>query len=133
MRTMSPSPRILVADDEPDMVELLSYTLQQRGYRVITASNGWEALNKARSLHPDLVILDVMMEDMNGFTVCEALRHHPPTASLPVIFLTAVAGQIPRVAGLSAGADDYLTKPFDPATLLQRVEQLLQARRAGPV
>ena len=119
-------PEILVADDEPDMVELLSYYLTLRGYHVVTARNGEEALRRIHALHPDLVILDVKMGDTDGFTVCEMLRSDAATASLPVILLTALSGQIPRVAGLSAGADAYLTKPFDPAALLRWVDRLLQ-------
>ncbi len=117
--------RILVVDDEPEAVELVEFNLKQAGYAVSTAADGAEALKKARSQTPDLIVLDVMLPEMDGFEICKALRLDGATAKVPVIMLTAKAAEIDRVLGLELGADDYLTKPFSPRELLLRVKKIL--------
>jgi DNA-binding response OmpR family regulator len=120
--------KILVVDDYPEMVELLRFNLKGAGFWVGTAANGRLALNKVCSLAPDLIVLDLMMPELDGFAFCEILRHDPVTCAIPVILLTAVCSQFARLTGLEAGADDYLTKPFRPAELVARVRSLLQRR-----
>src|SRR5580765_2934756 len=102
------SAKILVVDDEPEMVELLSFNLQRRGYDVLAATNGLEALNKARQHLPDLILLDLMLEGLDGYSVCEILRRQPSTATVTVIMLTALTGQIARANGMEAGANDFV-------------------------
>lgn len=104
---------------------MLSYILKQAGYAIGTACNGIEALKKVRSLSPDLVLLDLMLPELDGFAVCETLRRHADTAKLPVIMLTAVSGELGRLSGLDCGANDYITKPFSPKVLVLKVEALL--------
>src|SRR5262249_19160545 len=87
--------------------------------------DGVEALTKARNATPDLILLDLMLPELDGFAVCEILRHDPATASVPIIMLTAMSGELARVAGMEAGANDYITKPFSPRQLIARVEALL--------
>ena len=118
-------PKILVVDDEPEAVELLEFNLKQAGYAVSTAGDGAEALKKARTQSPDLIVLDVMLPEMDGFEICKALRVDATTAKIPVIMLTAKAAEIDRVLGLELGADDYLTKPFSPRELLLRIKKIL--------
>jgi DNA-binding response OmpR family regulator len=118
--------RILVVDDEPDVLELVEYNLSGAGFSVITASDGAEALAKIRTHQPDLVILDVMMPEMDGTELCKLLRRDPATADIPIILLTARAGEIDRVLGFELGADDYVTKPFSPRELVLRVKSLLR-------
>jgi two-component system phosphate regulon response regulator PhoB len=117
--------KILVVDDEPDAVELVAFNLRQAGYSVTTAAEGSEALQKARTQVPDLIVLDVMLPEMDGFEICKLLRHDPATARLPIIMLTAKAAEVDRVLGLELGADDYLTKPFSPRELMLRVKKVL--------
>ena len=118
-------PRILVVDDEPEAVELVEFNLKQAGYAVLTAADGAEALKKAHAQTPDLIILDVMLPEMDGFEACKVLRLDPATARVPIIMLTAKAAEIDRVLGLELGADDYLTKPFSPRELLLRIKKIL--------
>jgi len=117
--------RILVVDDDADLVEMLCFNLKKAGYAVGTAGNGVEALRKARSLSPDLILLDLMLPELDGFAVCEILRRNAATASIPVIMLTALSSELARVAGLGTGADDYMTKPFSPRRVIARAEELL--------
>jgi len=119
--------RILVVDDEPDVVELIGFNLRSRGYEVISASNGLEALLKTRRFHPDLVVLDVMMDGMDGLSVCEILRTQPATRSMPVIIVTAAAGEMAKLNSFSAGATDFMTKPFSPQDLVRKVGRLLES------
>lgn len=123
--------KILVVEDDPDLVELLSFNLKQAGFAVGTAMNGIEALKKARSVCPDIILLDLMLPEMDGFAVCEVLRHDPATATIPVIMITAVSSALARLAGLEAGANDYITKPFNLKHVLSRVTALLAARPVG--
>ena len=117
--------RILVVDDEPEAVELVEFNLKQSGYAVSTAADGAEALKKARAQTPDLIVLDVMLPEMDGFEICKTLRLDAATAKVPIIMLTAKAAEIDRVLGLELGADDYLTKPFSPRELMLRVKKIL--------
>jgi DNA-binding response OmpR family regulator len=117
--------KILVVDDEPEAVELVEFNLKQSGYAVMTAVDGAEALKKARSQSPDLIVLDVMLPEMDGFEICKTLRLDPATARVPILMLTAKAAEIDRVLGLELGADDYLTKPFSPRELMLRIKNIL--------
>ncbi len=119
--------RILVVDDEPDLVELVSFNLKAEGYEVITAANGMEALNQARAALPDLIVLDLMMPELDGLSVCEILRRLPSTAPIPVIMLTAWKSELTRIIGLDTGAEDYITKPFSPRDLVNRVNTALKS------
>ena len=118
--------KILVVDDDAELVELLCFNLKQAGFAVGTASNGVEALKKARSISPDLILLDLMMPELDGLAVLEILRRHVATATIPIVILTALSGELGRLAGLGSGADDYVTKPFSPRSLISRVERLLR-------
>ena len=118
--------KILVVDDEPEAVELVEFNLKQAGYDVLTALDGAEALTKARTKSPNLIVLDLMLPEMSGLEVCQTLRRDPATARIPIIMLTARAAEIDRVLGLELGADDYLTKPFSPRELVLRVKKILQ-------
>lgn len=118
--------KILVVDDDAELVELVSFNLKQAGYSIGTASNGVEAIKKARTLDPDLIVLDVMMPELDGFAVCEILRRDKTTASIPIMMLTALSSELGRMAGLGSGASDFLTKPFSPRLLIVRIEQLLK-------
>ncbi|MFQ5610751.1 MAG: response regulator [Anaerolineae bacterium] len=122
-------PSILVVDDDPTALKILGLALQNAGYRVILASHGQEALQKAGRQKPDLIILDVMMPEMDGYEVCRRLRQNPTTQRTPVIMLTAKSLVEDKVEGFEAGADDYVTKPVVPAELLARVRaQLLRSQ-----
>ena len=122
--------RILVVDDEPEAVELVEFNLKQAGYAVTTAADGAEALKKARSQTPDLIVLDVMLPEMDGFEICKTLRLETATARTPILMLTAKAAEIDRVLGLELGADDYLTKPFSPRELMLRIKKILARGQA---
>jgi two-component system phosphate regulon response regulator PhoB len=123
--------RILVVDDEPEAVELVEFNLKQSGYAVITAADGAEALKKARGQTPDLIVLDVMLPEMDGFEICKTLRLDPATAKIPILMLTAKAAEIDRVLGLELGADDYLTKPFSPRELMLRIKKIISRGQPG--
>jgi CheY-like chemotaxis protein/MinD-like ATPase involved in chromosome partitioning or flagellar assembly len=117
--------KILVVDDDIDSLKLIGLMLQRNGYEVMAANAGSQALAKASSEHPDLIILDVMMPDMSGLEVCKRLRKNPETKSIPIIMFTAKTLIDDKVAGFEAGADDYLTKPTHPAELASRVRSIL--------
>ena len=123
--------KILVVEDDADLVELLSFNLKQAGFSVGTAMDGIEALKKARSLRPDLILLDLMLPELDGFAVCEILRRDSALAAVPIIILTAMSGQLSRFTGLGSGANRYITKPFSPRYLLDTVEQLLGRPSSG--
>lgn len=125
--------KILVVDDEPEAVELVEFNLKGAGYEVTTAGDGAEALNKARRIQPNLVILDVMMPEIDGMEVCKLLRRDPATSSIPIIMLTAKASEVDRVLGLELGADDYVVKPFSPRELVLRVKKLLERGKTAEV
>ncbi|MBA3341659.1 MAG: response regulator [Gemmatimonadaceae bacterium] len=126
-----PGERVLVVDDEPDIVALVAYHLAKAGYRVVTAATGAEAIDQVKREHPALVVLDLMLPGMSGLDVIQALRRDEPTRRVPVLMLTARREESDRIRGLSLGADDYLTKPFSPAELVLRVKAIL--RRTGAV
>ena len=126
---MSETARILVVDDTPMNVEMLSSILTFKGYAVSTASGGREALEKIGTEQPDLVLLDVMMPDMNGYDVCRAIRAGAGTAMLPVVMVTALDPAAERVKGIEAGADDFLSKPINQPELLARVKSLLRVKK----
>jgi len=117
--------RVLVVEDDQDLVELLDFNLRSAGFSTSTASNGVEALQMARSVLPDLILLDLMLPELDGFAVCEILRREPATASVPIIILTAMSSELARFTGLECGANDYITKPFSPKQLVSRVGQML--------
>src|SRR4051812_28724574 len=118
--------KILVVDDDVELVELVSFNLKQAGYAIGTACNGVDAIKKAHSLEPDLIVLDVMMPELDGFAVCEILRRDAKTASIPIMMLTAISSELGRMAALGSGATDFLTKPFSPRLLVGRIEGLLK-------
>ena len=117
---------ILLVDDEPDILEIVSYNLMAEGYKVYTAKNGIEALEKAKKKKPHLIILDVMMPEMDGIEACEAIRNTPELAHTLVAFLTARGEDYSQMAGFDAGADDYITKPIKPKVLVSKVKSLLR-------
>jgi two-component system phosphate regulon response regulator PhoB len=124
-------PRILVAEDEPDMMTLVSSSLKNAGFDVFSAEDGAEALAKSRETPPSLLILDLMLPEMSGLEVCKALKKDTVTASIPIVMLTARAEEVDRIVGFELGADDYVTKPFSPRELVLRVQSVLR-RYAGP-
>ncbi len=121
--------RVLIADDEPDILEIIGYNLSKEGYEIQTASNGKEAIEKAASFNPHLVILDIMMPGMNGVEVCRLLRTMPQYNDTLIIFLTALSDEPSQIKGLETGADDYISKPLSPRVLTSRVNAIL--RRAN--
>lgn len=120
--------KVLVVDDDADLLELVSFNLKRAGYAIATASNGVEAIKKARSIGPDLIVLDVMMPELDGFEVCEILRRDSATTSIPIIMLTALSSELGRMAGLGSGATDFISKPFSPRLLVRRIENLMKKR-----
>jgi DNA-binding response OmpR family regulator len=117
--------RILVVDDEADLTELISFNLREAGYDVEVACDGVKALTAARQKRPNLILLDLMLPELDGFAVCEILKRDPKTASIPVIMVTAWTSELSRIIGLSSGAVDYITKPFSPREMVNRVNQVL--------
>ena len=120
---------VLIADDESNQLELLSYNLEQAGFAVVQAMDGQEALQKIEDDRPDLIILDWMMPHMSGIELCRVLRSRPDTKFLPVIILSARGEEGDRTLGLDSGADDYMSKPFSPRELVSRVKALLRRSR----
>lgn len=125
--------RILVVDDEPDILSILVYQLSREGFRVSTAVTGRSAVDTAIEETPDLVVLDLMLPELDGYEVLEQLRRHEETSDVPVILLTARTEEEERLRGFDTGADDYVTKPFSPRELVARVKALLRRTRAAPV
>lgn len=123
--------KILIADDEPDILEIIQYNLAKEGYSVTTAKDGDEALTKAKQLQPDLIILDIMMPKKNGVEVCEILRSQPAFQNTLIIFLTAVNDEESHIKGLESGADDYVSKPISPKVLVSRVNALFRRTDTG--
>jgi two-component system alkaline phosphatase synthesis response regulator PhoP len=122
--------KVLIADDEPDIRELLEFNLAREGYQVFTAQDGNEAVARAQALVPDLVVLDIMMPGKNGVEVCEILRARPALKNTLIIFLTALSDEATQIHGLATGADDYISKPISPKVFVSKVQALL--RRATP-
>ena len=118
--------QILIADDEEDILEIISYNLIKEGYEVYTAKDGNEAIERARQLHPDLIILDIMMPKKTGVEVCTILRSQPLFQDTLIIFLTALIDETSHIKGLETGADDYVTKPISPKVLVSRVNALFR-------
>jgi two-component system KDP operon response regulator KdpE len=125
---MSAKATILVVDDEPHVVRLVQANLQASGYRVLTAGEGRAALETVEEQSPDLVLLDLMMPGLDGYEVCRRIREH---SDVPIIMLTARGAEVDKIAGLDAGADDYLTKPFGAGELLARVRAVLRRSRGA--
>ena len=117
--------RVLVVDDEDNVTHLVSSALRFDGFETVTADSGTAALAKVAETDPDLIVLDVMLPEMDGFEICKTLRLDPATARMPILMLTAKAAEIDRVLGLELGADDYLTKPFSPRELLLRIKKII--------
>jgi two-component system alkaline phosphatase synthesis response regulator PhoP len=127
---MEAKPRkVLIADDEPDILEILKYNLAGQGYEVVTAKDGDEALEKAKRFQPELIVLDVMMPRKTGVEVCQLLRAQPAFKDTLIIFLTAVNDESTHIKGLETGADDYVSKPISPKVFISRVNALF--RRLG--
>lgn len=118
--------KILLVDDEQDILEIIGYNLSQEGYQIVTASNGKEAIAKAKKEHPQLIIMDVMMPEMDGMEACENIRKIPELQDTIITFLTARSEDYSQVAGFDAGADDYIAKPIKPKVLVSKVQALLR-------
>ncbi|MCX6251782.1 MAG: response regulator transcription factor [Bacteroidetes bacterium] len=123
-----PGYKILLVDDEPDILEFVGYNIKKEGYSLITANNGKDAIQLAKKELPDLIILDIMMPGMDGIEVCTELRKFPKLKSTLIAFLTARGEDFSQIAGLDAGGDDYITKPIKPRVLISRVNALLRRR-----
>jgi two-component system alkaline phosphatase synthesis response regulator PhoP len=123
--------KILLVDDEPDILEFIGYNLKKEGFQVETATNGKDALKTAQTLNPHLIVLDVMMPGMDGIETCEEIRKIPSLKDTLVVFLTARGEDYSQIAGFAAGADDYITKPIKPRVLISRVKALLKRFRSG--
>ena len=125
-----PDKRILVVEDEEDILELVSFNLKKKGYQVKGVTSGEEALQEARLNIPSLIILDLMLPGVNGFDVCKSLKVDPKTKAVPIVMLTARSEEADIIIGLELGADDYLTKPFSPRELIARVRAILRRSKA---
>ncbi|HOK46841.1 MAG TPA: response regulator, partial [Bryobacteraceae bacterium] len=124
--------RIIIIEDEADIVEMVRYNFRKEGFEIESFSRGREGLERLRRNPPDLLLLDIMLPDEDGFSICRQLRADPRLKELPVIFLTARGEEIDRIVGLEIGADDYVVKPFSPRELIARVRAILR-RRVRPV
>ena len=127
-----PEAKILLVDDETDILEFLSYNLRKEGFEVYCARNGFEAVETARRVTPDLIILDIMMPELNGYEVCKKLKHNPETSGIPVIFLTAKENEIDEILGLEIGADDYISKPVSPRKVIARIKSVIRRSSSEP-
>src|SRR6201986_939245 len=123
--------RILVADDEPDVLQLVSTNLKNAGYNVLKAEDGLSALEQARQTSPALFVLDIMLPQMSGLEVCKVLKRETATNRIPVIMLTAKAEEVDRIVGLELGGDAYMNKPFSPRELVLRVKSVLRRASSG--
>ena len=119
-------PKILIVDDEPDILELIEYNLKKEGYQVFTANNGQEAVQEAKKAVPDLIILDIMMPKMDGIEACRILRTMPEFKNTFMVFLTARSEEYSEIAGFNVGADDYIAKPIKPRALISRINAILR-------
>lgn len=126
MSVANPVKKILIADDEPDILEIIQYNLLNENYEVATAKNGDEAIEQAKRFNPDLIMLDIMMPGKNGIEVCNILRMQPAFKDTLIIFLTALSDEGTEVKGLESGADDFITKPVSPKVLLSKVNALFR-------
>jgi DNA-binding response OmpR family regulator len=118
--------KILVVEDEPEFLDLLRLRFKEEGFAIATATNGIDAVKKARSLIPDLVLLDVMLPELDGFAVCEILRNDAATADIPIIMVTGLSGQMSKCAGIESGATDFVTKPITPDAIVSKVKERLR-------
>ncbi|MDD5496388.1 MAG: response regulator transcription factor [Candidatus Omnitrophica bacterium] len=118
--------KILIVEDEKDIVKMLEYNLKKEGFKTLSDRNGEDALDSAKKEHPDLVVLDLMLPGMDGFEVCKALKADSKTSAIPIIMLTAKSQESDKVVGLELGADDYVTKPFSPRELVARIKAVLR-------
>ena len=118
--------KLLLVDDEPDILEILSYPLKNEGFQVHTANNGLEAIKLAKNIQPHLIVLDVMMPEMDGIEACEIIRKDPKISNTLITFLSARGEDYSKIAGFNAGADDYITKPIKPKVLVSKVKSLLR-------
>ena len=125
------SDKVLIVDDEPNIVLSVEFLMKREGYEVATAGDGQEALDKLPQIRPDLMILDVMMPRKNGFEVCATVRDDPQFATLPILMLTAKGREAEMKKGISLGADAYITKPFSTHDLVAKVHELLQREDTG--
>lgn len=123
--------KILIVDDEPDILELIEYNLKKEGYQVFLASNGQEGINVAKKMHPDLIILDIMMPKMDGIEACRIMRAIPEFKNTFMVFLTARSEEYSEIAGFNVGADDYIAKPIKPRALISRINAILR-RNTSP-
>ena len=123
--------RVLIVDDDPDILRLVSYNLKQAGFDAVTATTGRKALETVQDRPPDLIILDVMLPDVDGMEVCRTLRGHDNSRRIPILMLTARGEEIDRVVGFELGADDYVMKPFSPRELVLRVKSILRRTHTG--
>jgi len=123
--------KILIVDDEPDILEFLTYNLKKENYEVYTSSNGNDALKKALEVKPDLILLDVMMPGMDGIETCEQMRNSNELKNVIIAFLTARNEDYSQIAGFEAGADDYISKPIKPKVLVSRIKALLKRSASG--
>jgi len=119
-------PKILIVDDEPDILEFIKYLLDREDYQVETALNGSEAIEKAKTFKPELILMDVMMPIMDGIEACRQIKLQPDTKNIFIIFLTARSEEYSEIAGFEAGADDYINKPVKPRVLLSRIKAILK-------
>jgi len=118
--------KILIVDDEKDIVKMLDYNLKKEGFRTVIAHDGEDALRSANKEHPDLVLLDLMLPGRDGLEVCKSLKNDQKTARIPIIMLTAKTQEADKIVGLELGADDYVTKPFSPRELVARIKAVLR-------
>ncbi|MFD2581842.1 response regulator transcription factor [Pedobacter vanadiisoli] len=118
--------KILIVDDEPDILELIEYNLKKEGYQVFTATNGQEGITVAKKVHPDLIILDIMMPKMDGIEACRLMRAIPEFKNTFMVFLTARSEEYSEIAGFNVGADDYIAKPIKPRALVSRINAILR-------
>lgn len=121
---------ILIIEDDEDILQLLTFNIENAGYKVLTSSDGYEGLTLARRNHPSLIVLDLMLPGMDGFEVCKELKRGPETSDVPVIMLTARGEEVDRIVGLELGADDYVVKPFSPREFILRLKAIM--KRAAP-
>ena len=124
--------KILLVEDNPELLELLRLSFKAAGFATATASNGLKALELTRAQSPDLVVLDVMLPELDGLAVCDILRQDPATAGIPIVMLTGLSSQLSRLAGLDCGAVDYLVKPVNPSELVRKTKELLRNKPRPP-
>jgi two-component system alkaline phosphatase synthesis response regulator PhoP len=123
--------KILIVDDEPDILELIEYNLKKEGYQVYLASNGQDGVSMAKKIHPDLIILDIMMPKMDGIEACRLMRAIPEFKNTFMVFLTARSEEYSEIAGFNVGADDYIAKPIKPRALVSRINAILRRNNSG--